>query len=157
VRYLFSVLVFSGPRLSTEAAKLQKAKECTSGPLTVQSPSRHCFLPLRTLSERRWPRASLCPYAMQHLVTRWRIIVRYCRPLARMRTSLVSIDQRRGTKSGIPPPSASDGPRDLDLEGGFYRYTGKGGKERQGALPPPVRLAILVYARSSVTLAGAHR
>src|SRR5438132_12418099 len=26
--------------------------------------------------------------------------------------------------------------RDLDLEGGFYRYTGKGGKERQRALPP---------------------
>jgi integrase len=39
--------------------------------------------------------------------------------------------------------------RDLDLEGGFYRYTGKGGKERQRALPPPVRLAILVYARAA--------
>ncbi|MDQ6901316.1 MAG: tyrosine-type recombinase/integrase, partial [Candidatus Dormibacteraeota bacterium] len=25
--------------------------------------------------------------------------------------------------------------RDLDLEGGFYRYSGKGGKERQRALP----------------------
>jgi len=31
--------------------------------------------------------------------------------------------------------------RDLDLEGGFYRDSGKGGKERQRALPPPVRLA----------------
>jgi integrase/recombinase XerD len=39
--------------------------------------------------------------------------------------------------------------RDLDLEGGFYRYTGKGGKERQRALPPPVRLAILVYAEAA--------
>jgi integrase/recombinase XerD len=39
--------------------------------------------------------------------------------------------------------------RDLDLEGGFYRYTGKGGKERQRALPPPVRLAILVYAQAA--------
>src|SRR5438132_6714365 len=37
--------------------------------------------------------------------------------------------------------------RDLDLEGGFYRYTGKGGKERQRALPPPVQQAILAYAR----------
>jgi integrase len=36
--------------------------------------------------------------------------------------------------------------RDLDLEGGFYRYVGKGGKERQRALPPPVRQAILAYA-----------
>jgi site-specific recombinase XerD len=36
--------------------------------------------------------------------------------------------------------------RDLDLEGGFYRYTGKGGKERQRALPPPVQQAILAYA-----------
>src|SRR5438876_7787742 len=39
--------------------------------------------------------------------------------------------------------------RDLDLEGGFYRYSGKGGKERQRALPPPVRLAILVYAEAA--------
>src|SRR3989440_611579 len=39
--------------------------------------------------------------------------------------------------------------RDLDLEGGFYHYTGKGGKERQRALPPPVRLAILVYAEAA--------
>ncbi|MDQ6792830.1 MAG: tyrosine-type recombinase/integrase [Candidatus Dormibacteraeota bacterium] len=39
--------------------------------------------------------------------------------------------------------------RDLDLEGGFYRYTGKGGKERQRALPPPVRLAILLYAEAA--------
>src|SRR5438132_9101104 len=39
--------------------------------------------------------------------------------------------------------------RDLDLEGGFYRYSGKGGKERQRALPPPVRLAILVYAAAA--------
>jgi site-specific recombinase XerD len=39
--------------------------------------------------------------------------------------------------------------RDLDLEGGFYRYTGKGGKERQRALPPPVREAILAYAQSA--------
>jgi site-specific recombinase XerD len=38
--------------------------------------------------------------------------------------------------------------RDLDLEGGFYRYTGKGGKERQRALPPPVRQAILAYAEA---------
>jgi site-specific recombinase XerD len=38
--------------------------------------------------------------------------------------------------------------RDLDLEGGFYRYTGSG-KERQRALPPPVRLAILVYAEAA--------
>src|SRR5256714_8666263 len=39
--------------------------------------------------------------------------------------------------------------RDLDLEGGFYRYSGKGGKERQRTLPPPVRLAILVYAEAA--------
>src|SRR3989440_3401399 len=39
--------------------------------------------------------------------------------------------------------------RDLDLEGGFYRYSGKGGKQRQRALPPPVRLAILVYAEAA--------
>jgi integrase len=39
--------------------------------------------------------------------------------------------------------------RDLDLEGGFYRYSGKGGKERQRALPPPVRLAIPVYAEAA--------
>src|SRR2546425_9010606 len=39
--------------------------------------------------------------------------------------------------------------RDLDLEGGFYRYTGKGGKERQRALPPPVRQAILAYAEAA--------
>ncbi|PZS28676.1 MAG: hypothetical protein DLM58_16690 [Pseudonocardiales bacterium] len=39
--------------------------------------------------------------------------------------------------------------RDLDLEGGFYRYTGKGGKERQRVLPPPVRQAILAYARAA--------
>src|ERR1700730_1365462 len=39
--------------------------------------------------------------------------------------------------------------RDLDLEGGFYRYSGKGGKERQRALPPPVRLTILVYAEAA--------
>src|SRR3989440_3632160 len=39
--------------------------------------------------------------------------------------------------------------RDLDLEGGFYRYTGKGGKERQRALPPQVRLAILLYAEAA--------
>jgi site-specific recombinase XerD len=39
--------------------------------------------------------------------------------------------------------------RDLDLEGGFYRYTGKGGKERQRALPPPVRAAILTYASAA--------
>src|SRR5438132_13911869 len=39
--------------------------------------------------------------------------------------------------------------RDLDLEGGFYRYTGKGGKERQRALPPPVQQAILAYARAA--------
>src|SRR5207245_9435328 len=38
--------------------------------------------------------------------------------------------------------------RDLDLEGGFYRYTGKGGKERQRALPPPVRQAILAHAEA---------
>jgi integrase len=37
--------------------------------------------------------------------------------------------------------------RDLDLEGGFYRYIGKDGKERQRALPPPARLAILLYAQ----------
>jgi site-specific recombinase XerD len=39
--------------------------------------------------------------------------------------------------------------RDLDLEGGFYRYTGRGGKERQRALPPPVQQAILAYARAA--------
>ena len=39
--------------------------------------------------------------------------------------------------------------RDLDLEGGFYRYTGKGGKERQRVLPPLVRLAILVNAEAA--------
>jgi site-specific recombinase XerD len=39
--------------------------------------------------------------------------------------------------------------RDLDLEGGFYRYTGKGGKERQRALPPPVRQAILAHAEAA--------
>jgi integrase len=39
--------------------------------------------------------------------------------------------------------------RDLDLEGGFYRYTGKGGKERQRALPPPVNWAIQAYARAA--------
>src|SRR5438105_9035625 len=38
--------------------------------------------------------------------------------------------------------------QDLDLEDGFYRYTGKGGKERQRALPPPVRQAILAYAEA---------
>src|SRR5207245_10279751 len=30
-----------------------------------------------------------------------------------------------------------------------YRYTGKGGKERQRALPPPVQQAILAYARAA--------
>jgi site-specific recombinase XerD len=39
--------------------------------------------------------------------------------------------------------------RDLDLEGGFYRHTGKGGKERQRALPPPVQRAILAYAQAA--------
>ncbi len=39
--------------------------------------------------------------------------------------------------------------RDLDLEGGFYRYTGKGGKERQRALPPPVNWAIQAYAEAA--------
>ncbi|MDQ6900840.1 MAG: tyrosine-type recombinase/integrase [Candidatus Dormibacteraeota bacterium] len=39
--------------------------------------------------------------------------------------------------------------RDLDLEGGFYRYSGKGGKERQRALPPPVQQAILAYAQAA--------
>ena len=38
---------------------------------------------------------------------------------------------------------------DLDLECGFYRYTGKGGKERQRALPAPAQQAILAYARAS--------
>ncbi len=39
--------------------------------------------------------------------------------------------------------------RDLDLEGGFYRYTAKGGKERQRALPPPVNWAIQAYAQAA--------
>jgi site-specific recombinase XerD len=38
---------------------------------------------------------------------------------------------------------------DLDLEGSFYRSSGKGGKERQPALPPPVRQAILAYAEAA--------
>jgi integrase/recombinase XerD len=39
--------------------------------------------------------------------------------------------------------------RDLDLEGSFYRYRGKGGKERQRVLPGPVRAAIEAYGRAS--------
>jgi integrase len=33
--------------------------------------------------------------------------------------------------------------RDLDLEGGFRRCTSKGDRERQRALPAPVREALL--------------
>jgi hypothetical protein len=45
---------------------------------------------------------------------------------------------------GPQPALARPGP-----EGGFYRYAGKGGEERQRALPPPVRLAILIYAEAA--------
>ena len=36
--------------------------------------------------------------------------------------------------------------RDLDLQGGFHRYTSKGDRERQRALPTPMREALLAQA-----------